>query len=144
MLKAVKVNLTGLSSEQLTQTQNLLKEYADIFSLHPSDVGTTDQITHSVNTGDHEPVRQPPCRLPFSLRSRTNELVQEMLDQGVIQLSKSPWASPVVLVEKKDGSVRFCINCRRLNAVAKMEVFPLPQIDDSDMLSKSKFFTTLD
>ena len=145
VLKAVKVNSTGLSPEQLTQMQNLLKEYADIFSLHPSDLGTTDQITHSINTGDHEPIRQPPRRLPFSLRSKTNELVQEMLDQGVIQPSKSPWASPVVLVEKKDGSVRFCVDYRRLNAVTKMEVFPLPRIDDSlDMLSKSKFFSTLD
>ena len=145
VLKAVKVNSTGLSSEQLTQMQNLLKEYADIFSLHPSDLGTTDQITHSINTGDHEPIRQPLRRLPFSLRSKTNELVQEMLDQGVIQPSKSPWASPVVLVEKKDGSVRFCVDYHRLNAVTKMEVFLLPRIDDSlDMLSKSKFFSTLD
>ena len=145
VLKAVKVNSSGLLSGQLVQMQDLLREYDDIFSLHPSDLGTTDQITHSINTGDHEPIRQPPRRLPFSLRSKTNELVQEMLKQGVIQPSRSPWASPVVLVEKKDGSVRFCVDYRRLNAVTKMEVFPLPRIDDSlDMLSKSKFFTTLD
>ena len=145
VLKAVKVNTTRLSSEQLKQMQDLLKECADIFSLHPSDLGTTDQITHSINTGDREPIRQPPRRLPFSLRSRTNELVQEMLNQGVIKPSKSPWASPVVLVEKKDGTVRFCVDYRRLNAVTKMEVFPLPRIDDSlDMLAKSKYFSTLD
>ena len=89
--------------------QDFLKEYADIFSLHPADLETTDQVTHSINTGDHGPIRQAPRRLPFSLRSKTNELVQQMLDQGVIQPSKSPWASPVVLVEKKDGSVSITV-----------------------------------
>ena len=145
VLEAVKVNTAGLSSEQLMQIHDLLKEYADIFALQQSDLGTTDQITHSINTGDHEPVRQPPRRLPFSLRSKVNELVQDMLTQGVIQPSRSPWASPVVLVEKKDGSVRFCVDYRRLNAVTKMEIFPLPRIDDSlDMLARSKYFSTLD
>ena len=145
VLKAVHVNPTGLSPQQLSQMQALLKEYMDIFSLQPSDLGTTDQMTHSIDTDDHRPIRQPPRRLPFSLRSKTNELVKEMLDQGIIQPSKSPWASPVVLVEKKDGTVRFCVDYRRLNSVTKMEVFPLPRIDDSlDMLAKSKFFSTLD
>ena len=114
VLKAVHVNPTGLSPQQLSQMQALLKEYMDIFSLQPSDLGTSDQMTHSIDTGDHRPIRQPPRRLPFSLRSKTNELVKEMLDQGIIQPSKSPWASPVVLVEKKDGTVRFCVDYRRL------------------------------
>ena len=68
-----------------------------------------------------------------------------MLDQGVIQPSKSPWASPVVLVKKKDSSIRLCVDYRCLNAITKMEVFPLPRIDDSlDMLAKYKYFSTLD
>ena len=119
VLKAVQVNATGLSQEKEKQMQDLLIEYADIFSLNSADLGTTDQISHSINTGDHVLIRQPPRRLPFSLRSKINELVHEMLNQGVIQPSKSPWASPVVLVEEKDGSVRFCVDYRRLNAVTK-------------------------
>ena len=68
-----------------------------------------------------------------------------MLRQGVIWPSKSPWASSIVLVAKKDGSTRFCVDYRRLNAITKMDVFPLPRIDDSlVLLSKTKYFSTLD
>ena len=67
-----------------------------------------------------------------------------MLRTGVIQPSTSQWASPVVLVRKKDGSLHFCIDYRSLNAVTKADVFPLPRIDDLlNQLGKSKFFSTL-
>ena len=108
-------------------------------------MGTTDLVTHSIETGDHVPTRQPLRRMPFSLRGKANEMVQEMLDQHIIEPSKSPWASPVVLVRKKDGSLRFCIDYRRLNSVTKQDVFPLPRIDDTlDLLAENRYFTTLD
>ena len=65
-----------------------------------------------------------------------------MLDQGVIQPSSSSWASPIVFVAKKDGSTLFCVDYRRLNALTKPDVFPLPRIDD--LLAGTKFFSTLD
>ena len=73
-----------------------------------------------------------------------DEMVKEMIDQGVVQPSHSPWASPIVLV-KKDGGTCFCVDFRRLNAITKQDVFPLPRIDDTlDLLSSAKYFTTLD
>ena len=84
-------------------------------------------------------------RMPFALRPQVDKLVQEMLAQGVIQPSSSPWASPVVLVRKKDGSMRFCVDYRRLNSITKLDGFLLPRIDDTlDVLAMCKYFTTLD
>ena len=73
------------------------------------------------------------------------EMIRQMEKQEVIQPLKSPWASPIVLAAKKDGSTWFCVDYRRLNAVTKMDVYPLPRIGDSlDLLSGQQFFTTLD
>ena len=73
------------------------------------------------------------------------KLVQKMMEQGVIQHSSSPWASPVVLVEKKDGNYRFCVDYRQLNSVAKMDVFPLSCVDDTlNILAQTQYFSTLD
>ena len=79
------------------------------------------------------------------MRGKVSQLVQEMLEQGIVKHSSSPWASPVVLVAKKDGSTRFCVDYRKLNAVTKLDVHPLPRIDDSlDLLAETKYFSTLD
>ena len=68
-----------------------------------------------------------------------------MLQQGVIKPSKSPWGSPIVLVAKKDGTTRFCVDYRKLNSITKKDVYPLPRIDDTlDTLAHNKFFSTLD
>ena len=106
--------------------------------------GTTDLVTHVIDTGDCSRIKQPPRRIPFALRERVDQFIKDMLDQGVITPSKSPWGSPVVLVAKKDESTRFCIDYHRLNTVTKTDIFPLPRVDDSlDQLANSRFFTTL-
>ena len=99
----------------------------------------------NIDTGDAPPRRQPVRRTPFAVRTEIARQLREMQSQGVIEPSSRPWASPVVLVRKKDGSLRFCIDYRHLNLVTKPDVFPLPRMDDLlDQLGQFKFFSTLD
>ena len=72
------------------------------------------------------PIRQPPRRLPLAKRNETDQAVTEMLQQGIIEPSSSPWCSPVVLVKKKDGSTRFCVDYRKINDVTQKDSYPLP------------------
>ena len=67
-------------------------------------------VTHSTDTGGHRPVRQQVRHTPFALRAKVDQLVQEMMEQKVFEQSSSPWASPIVLVQKKGGGVRFCVD----------------------------------
>ena len=110
-----------------------------------AELGRTASVEHTINTADCRPVKQAPRRVHFALRKKVIQLVDEMLEQGVIVPSSSPWASPIVLVAKKDGSTRFCVDYRKLNAITKTDVFPLPRIDDSlDLLNGTRYFSSLD
>ena len=79
------------------------------------------------------------------MRKLTEEMIAKMLEQGIVKPSGSSWASPVVLVTKKDSSMRFCVDYRRLNSITMMDTYPLPQVDDSlDLLAQTSYFSTLD
>ena len=68
-----------------------------------------------------------------------------MLQAGIVETSNSSWAAPIVLVQKKDGTLRFCVDYRKLNAISKVDPYPMPRIDELlDKLGKAKFLTTLD
>jgi len=96
-----------LNPEKL-QLENLIKEFSDLFAMN--NLGRTSLVEHHINTGDHRPIKQLPRRVPHFLKEEVSHHVQEMLDNGVIVPSHSPWASPVVLVAKKDGSTCFCVD----------------------------------
>ena len=145
LLEQLELPSGHLTAIQRTRLVELLQSYSDVFALDPSELGVTSVVQHSIHTGEHRPTRQPVRRMPFSLRPQVDKLVQEMLTQGVIEPSASPWASPVVLVRKKDGTMRFCVDYRRLNSITKLDEFPLPRIDDTlDVLAGAKYFTALD
>ena len=115
------------------------------FAIDEADRGETDLIEMTIDTGDAQPKQVPPRRTPLAARQEIAMQLKKMQDQGVIQPSCSPWASPVVLVRKKDGTMRFCIDYRQLNQATKPDVFPLPRISDLlDQIGKAQFFSTLD
>ena len=107
--------------------------------------GCVDVVTHKIDSGNNAPIKQRPRRLPYTYRDEAGKHIKEMLDKNVIQPSTSAWASPVVLVRKKDGQLRFCVDYRKLNQISKCEAFPLPNISDLlDSLQDAKMFSTLD
>ncbi|KAL5475516.1 hypothetical protein EMCRGX_G025342 [Ephydatia muelleri] len=134
-----------VSKEEQVQFSNLLLEYGDIFASSSTDLGRTGALKHCIKTGDSNPISQPVRRLPPHRKEQVNKLLHEMQENDIIHPSSSPWASPIVLVQKKDGSVWFCIDYRKLNAVTTKDAYPLPRIDDTlDTLCGSKWFSTLD
>ena len=134
--------LTAQQKEQLFQ---LLLAYADVFATSSTDYGRTSVLQHNICTGNQPPIRQRARRLPPHRREEVRELIQQMQRRGVIRPSNSPWASPIVLVPKRDGSNRFCVDFRKLNAVTRRDAYPLPRVDDTlATMSGSKWFSTLD
>ena len=134
--------LTAVEQEQLREC---VLQAEDVFALEKGELGEVAEVCHTIDTGDSQPVRQLPRRVPFALRAEITRMVGEMLETEVIQESSSPWASPIVLVKKKDGSLRFCVDYRRLNVSTWKDVYPLPRIDDLlDQRSGEKVFSTLD
>ena len=123
----------------------LLAAYSDVFAANKTDFGRTNQIQHKIDTAGAIPIRQRNRRIPPAQREKTTQMLQDMMSKQIIKPSTSPWASPIVLVRKKDGTLRFCVDYRKLNALTRKDAYPLPRIDDAlDTLAGSKWFTTLD
>ena len=145
LIEALGLPLDQLSENEAKQLHDLVHEYSDIFALDDSELGCTGIVHHVIDTGDHPPVKQQPYRTPAVHREKITKMIADMEKYGIISPSVSPWASPIVLVPKKNGQLRFCVDYRQLNAVTKKDVYPLPRIDDIlDHLGKAKYFTSLD
>jgi hypothetical protein len=134
-----------ITSQQKCQLYELLRNYSDIFAIDDKDLGHTNVLRHSINTGEAIPIRQSPRRLPVHRQHEVTQLIADMLEKDIIEESESPWSSPVVLVTKKDGSFRFCIDYHKVNNVTRKDAYPLPRIDDTlEMLAGSNWLTTID
>ena len=134
-----------ISPNEQQKLYTLLAEQNEAFSLMEDERGETNLVRFQIDTGDASPKRQPVRRVPFAIRQEIAQQLKKMQDMKVVKPSSSPWASPIVLVKKKDGTLRFCIDYRKLNSVTKTDNFPLLRIDDLlDQLDKSRYFSTLD
>ena len=125
--------------------KELLWQHQDTFAKNSTDLGFCPVLKHDIDTGDSSPIKQSPRRPPLAAREAEDDILDEMLKSGVIEPSTSPWASPVCMVRKKDGTFRFCVDYRKVNAVSKRDAYPIPDIQDAfDHLQGSKYFATID
>ena len=134
-----------LSKETFEQLRLLLLEYHDVFSLTDEDQGFCDLSPHVIDTGDTEPIKQRTRRVPPHRLSALQDLLNNLLRKGIVRESNSPWSSPIVLVPKRDDSIRLCVDYRQLNKITRPDAYPLPRADDTiEAFAGCKVFTTLD
>uniref|UniRef100_A0A914XSF5 RNA-directed DNA polymerase n=1 Tax=Panagrolaimus superbus TaxID=310955 RepID=A0A914XSF5_9BILA len=135
----------AFSAEGKLKLTHLVEKYHQAFAASDDEFGKTTVTEHVIDTGDARPIKQPARPVPVPMIPEVKRLVESLLKQRAIERSSSPWNSPVVLVMKKDGSIRMCVDYRRLNAVTKKDAYPLPNQDALLMsLRNKKFFTALD
>ena len=142
------IDLSGLDDwpEHLqSEAKEMLKRNARVFSKTDMDMGRTNLVKHHIKLTDPVPFKESYRRIPPQMYDEVKAHIQEMLDLGAIRPSNSPWASAIVLVRKKDGRLRFCIDLRRLNNRTVKDAYSLPKIESIlDSLIGAQIFSTLD
>ena len=135
----------GWMEEQQQRAKDVIKKYSFLFAMGTLDLGRTNLVKHKIELTDYTPIKDRYRRIPPHQYEEVRKHLKEMLDVGAIRRSNSPWASPAVLVRKKDGSLRFCIDLRKLNARTIKDAYSLPRIEDAlDSLNGACIFTSLD
>ena len=135
----------NLSEVERQDIEKLLIKYQRAFSTNEFDLGSFNALEHTIDTGEAAPIKQRLRRTPLCFQDEEKEHLDKMIKAGVIEPSLSEWASPPVLVRKRDGSVRWCVDYRALNKVTKKCVFPLPIVEEcTDSLSGNFWFSKLD
>ena len=136
--------LAQWTPELARKFEQMLMEYHDIFSLDKNEIGCTDAAEHIIELLDEEPFKEKFRRIAPPLLDKVREHLQEMLDSSAIHPSQSPWCNAVVLVQKKDGGLQFCIDFRQLNARTK-DSYPLPCMQKTmESMVGAQFFSTMD
>ena len=131
-----------LTTCQRKEIENTIKEFGDVLTDIP---GTTSYIEHDIQLNTNDPFRCKGYPIPYQSVATVEEEVKKMLELGVIESSKAPFSSPVVMLRKKDGSIRFCIDFRQLNRVTVFDAEPMPNAEEIfSKLSEAKYFSKID
>ena len=116
-----------------------------VFAKHDMDLGNFSAVKHKIDVGGAKPVHYRPRRTPLAFENEEKEHLEKLLDANIISPGASEWASPTVLVRKRDGTVRYCIDLRGVNKVTIMDKYPLPKISECiDALAGCDYFSCLD
>ena len=143
-----KLNLDGLvhwSPENTVAVRELVLAYHDVFTLESNALGCTSAIEHEIHIENDEPFKERFWHIPPPLLQEVRASLQDMLEAGVIHLSQSPWCNVVILVQKKDGTLCFCVDFQHLNARMKKDSYPLPQIQEAlESMAGLAHFSSMD
>ena len=143
-----KLDLTGYDNwtqDQCDVMDDVIERYHHIFAVEDLELGHTDLVKHEIKLTNYVPFKEQYRRIPPHQYEEVRKHLDEMLRMGAIRRSNSPWVSAVVLVRKKDGALRFCIDLRKLNERTVKDAYSLPRIEDSlDVLNGSCIFTSID
>lgn len=130
---------------QAAAIKELVSKWKDVFSTHNLDYGRTSLVEHKINLSKEDPIKLRHRRIPPAMYEEVRAYLQELIDAGQIQPSQSPWSFPLVLVRKKDGTLRLCIDYRKLNERTIRDAYALPRLDETmDALLGAKYFSKLD
>ena len=139
------IDCSDFSPEIEQKIASVFMQYKDVFCQDDDDLGLTNVTSHKIPTIDDIPVRLPHRRIPPNLLPEVRDLVNKLLRQKVIKPSVSAYAAPVVLVRKKDGTLRLCVDYRKLNEKTVRDAYPLPRIEEAlDCLHGAKYFSSID
>ena len=145
MSKMFESSCENLTEEQAIIFGNLLIDFQNIFAKDDTDLGCFVGVEHHIDTGDAKPIKQPMRRVPLAFTGEEEKHLKKMLDCKVIQPSTSEWSSPSVLIRKRDGDIRWCIDFRAINQVTRKDAYPLPLIEQClDALAGVVYMSTLD
>ncbi|XP_078246340.1 uncharacterized protein LOC144588102 [Pogona vitticeps] len=132
----------ALTQDQQQELKMLLSKYQQVFSNKP---GIVKGVMHRIHTGDAPPQAVSPYRVTGPYRDKVRKELDEMLRENIIVPSSSPWSSPMVLVDKPDGSIRFCVDYRKLNRVTTPDAYPMPRLDNLiETIGGCRFISSLD
>ena len=139
------VNLSHLSESERARAHQMLREESASFSRTDDDIGCVEKLQLRISLKDTEPVAKTYLSVPKPLYREMKDYLHDLITQGWVQKSNSPYASPVVCVRKKDGSLRLCIDFREVNRKTLPDRQPIPRVQDiMDGLGGNSWFSLLD
>ena len=142
VLKDINVKVSHLSKTEQQDVKEILSEFNHLFPDIPT---RTNQLHHDVDIGNAKPIKQHSYRLNPEKANYLQKEIQYLLENDLIEPSKSNWSSPCILVLKPDGSYRLCIDYRKVNTVTKTDTYPIPTIDDCiDKIGNARYVSKFD
>ena len=145
ILNKITIEEKDLSTKEIQQGKDLIADYSNLFSESDTDVGHAANVYHKIELDDEKTFKQRYRRIPPAMINEVRDHLKILLRSGIIRKSHSPWSSNVVLVKKKDNSLRFCIDYRQLNKRTKKDAYALPRIEEMlDCLAGNKYFSVID